>query len=141
MNGLKIAGKGAAVATAFACLVPASPALAGYQQGGFSGTSEQMEPITFRADDERVRRLSAVVYAECADSSRQKITVERGRTDIDGDDRFSLELTGDDDLKVQVGGRLKGERAAGRIVATVKPPGTTCKVATPWSATLAKPAP
>jgi hypothetical protein len=141
MNGLRSAGKGAAVAIAFACLVPASPALAGYQQGGFTGTSEQMEPISFRADEDRVRRLSAVVYAECGDSTRQKITVERGKTDIDGDDRFSLELTGDSNLKVEVGGRLKGERAAGRIVATVKPPGTTCRAETRWSATLAKPAP
>jgi hypothetical protein len=129
------------VATAFACLVSASPALAGYQEGGFSGTSEQMEPIAFRADEEKVRRLSAFVYAECADSTRQKITVEKGRTDIDGDDRFSLELTGASDLKVEVSGRLRGERAGGRMLASVKPPGTTCKADTRWSATLAKPAP
>jgi hypothetical protein len=129
------------VATAFACLVSASPALAGYQEGGFSGTSEQLEPIAFRADEEKVRRLSAVVYAECADSTRQKITVEKGRTDIDGDDRFSLELTGASDLKVEVSGRLRGERAGGRMLASVKPPGTTCKADARWSATLAKPAP
>jgi hypothetical protein len=140
MNGLRSAGQGTVVATAFACLVSASSALAGYQQGGFSGTSEQLEPITFRADEDRVRRVSAVVYAECADSSRQKITVEKGRTDIDGDDRFSLELTGASDLKVEISGRLKGERANGRIVAAVKPAGTACKVDTRWSAILAKPA-
>jgi hypothetical protein len=140
MNGLRSAGKGTVVATAFACLVSASSALAGYQQGGFSGTSEQLEPITFRADEDRVRRLAVVLYAECADSTRQKITVEKGRTDIDGDDRFSLELTGASELKVEVAGRLKGERAGGRIVATVKPPGTTCRADTRWAATLAKPA-
>ena len=126
------------MAAAVAILVPVGTALAGYQDGGYAGTSEQMEAIAFRADDGKVRKLSTTVYAECADATRQRITVEKGRTDIVGDDRFSLELTGASDLKVEVSGRLKGERAAGRILATVRPPGTTCKADVKWSAALSK---
>jgi hypothetical protein len=140
MNGFRSARRGTAAALAFACLGPASPALAGYQEGGYSGTSEQMEAITFRAGEERVKRLAAVVYAECADSTRQKITVERGRTGINDEGRFSLRLKGDGGLRVAVAGRLKGERAGGRIVASVKRRSTACEAETRWQATLAKPA-
>ena len=125
---------------AAALLALAGPAFAGYQDGPYTGTTElQMESISFRADDGKLRRLSTVVYAECADSTRQRITVEKGRTDID-DDKFSLELTGASSLEVEITGKLRGERAAGRIAAVVKPPGTTCKSDLRWSATLGKPA-
>ncbi|HEX6116269.1 MAG TPA: hypothetical protein VFY99_04165 [Solirubrobacterales bacterium] len=124
---------------AVAILVPVSAALAGYQAGGFGGTTEQMEAIGFRAEDGKVRRLATTVYAECGDATRQRITLEKGRTEIDGDDRFSLELTGASDLKVTVVGRLRGERAAGRIEATVKPPGTTCRADVRWQAALTRP--
>jgi len=139
MHGFSRAGKGVAVAAAVAILVPLGTALAGYQDGGYDGTTEQMESISFRADDEKVRRVATTVYAECADSTRQRITVERGRTDV-GDDKFSLTLEGSSDLKVEINGKLRGDRAAGRIVATVKPPGTTCRADVHWAAALAKPA-
>jgi hypothetical protein len=126
------------MAAAAAILVPAGTALAGYQGGGYTGTSEQMEAISFRADDAKVRKLSTTVYAECADATRQRITVEKGRTDITGDDKFSLELSGASDLRVEVAGKLKGERANGRILATVRPPGTTCKADVKWSAAFSK---
>ena len=124
-------------AVVVALLVPAGVALAGYQNGGFAGTTAQMEAIAFRADDVRVKKLATNVYAECADSTRQRITVEKGRTEVD-DDRFSLELSGGSDLKVTVTGRLRGGRAGGRIVATVKPRDTSCKADLRWQATLAK---
>jgi len=138
MNGFRRAGMGAAVAALSAILVPASVAFAGYQDGGFGGTTDQMEQLAFRADDGKVRRFSTIVYAECADATRQKITIERGRTEI-ADDKFALELTGASDLKVSVYGKLRAERAWGRIEATVKPPGTTCHADVRWTAALTKP--
>ena len=134
MNGFSRAGIGAAAA-AVAILVPVGAALAGYQDGGYSGTTEQTESISFRADEGKVRRLATTVYADCADATRQRITVDRGRTEI-ADERFSLELEGASELRVEITGRFRGERAAGRILATVKPPGTTCRADTRWSAAL-----
>ena len=128
---------GAAAAAAVAILVPASMALAGYQAGGFAGTTDQMEAIAFRADDGKVKKLTTTIYAECADATRQRITVDKGRTDID-DDKFALDLVGDSDLKVTVSGKLRGDRATGRIEATVKPPGTTCKADVRWTGALTK---
>ena len=83
-----------------------------------------MESITFRVDDGKVKRLTTTVYAECADATRQRIRVEKGRTEIAGD-RFSLALGGASDLKATVSGKLRGGRAAGRIEVSVKPPGTS----------------
>ena len=118
-----------------ACLVPAGVALAGYQDGGYAGTTEQVEAISFRAAEARVRRLTTNVYAECADGTRQRVTIERGRTEI-LDDRFELELTGSPELKVSVTGRLRAERAAGRIEAILKPADTTCRADVRWQASL-----
>jgi hypothetical protein len=137
MNGLTRAGIGAATAVAVALLTFAASALAGYQHGAYAGTSEQTEAVNFRAGEEKVRKLTTLVYAECADATRQKITVEKGRTEI-VDDKFALELEGAADLKVTVAGRLRGERAAGRIEASVRPPGTTCKADLRWTASLTK---
>jgi hypothetical protein len=134
MNGFR-AGMGAAVVAGVAILVLAGAALAGYQVGGYGGTTDQMESISFRAEDEKVRRVATTVYAECADATRQRITVERGRTDVI-DDKFALELEGASDLRVEITGRLRGERAAGRIVATMKPPGTICRADLRWAAAL-----
>jgi hypothetical protein len=126
---------GAAVVAAVAVLAPAGVALAGYQVGGYSGTTEQMESVSFRAEDEKVRRVATTIYAECADATRQRITVERGRTDV-VDDKFALELEGGSDLRVEIAGRLRGERAAGRMVASMRPPGTICKADLRWAAAL-----
>ena len=71
------------------------------------------------------------------DGSASAITVGKGRTDI-ADDRFELELDGASDLKVTISGKLRGERATGKIEATVKPPGTTCKADLRWTGSLAK---
>lgn len=137
-NGFARAGAGAA-ATLCVVLVPASLALAGYQVGGYAGATEQGEAITFRAtDDGRVKRLAAVAYAECADGTRQKITVEGGRDRIFDEGRFSLNLAGASDLTVSIAGKLRDDLAAGRIRAEVKPPGTTCAVEARWQAALAK---
>jgi hypothetical protein len=138
MNGLSRARKGAALAAAVAVLAPAGTAFAGYGVGSHSGTTEQTESISFRAEEDRVRRVATTVYAECADSTRQRITVERGRTDVT-DDRFSLVLEGASDLRVEVTGKLRGDRAAGRVVATMRPPGTACRADVRWTTTLAKP--
>jgi hypothetical protein len=127
-----------AAAVVVAILVPVSIALAGYQDGGFGGATEQTEAFGFRADDGKVKRLATTVYAECADSTRQMITVEKGRTKI-VDARFALDLDGADDLKVKIVGRLRSERAAGRIEARVKPPGTKCRADLRWQAALKQP--
>jgi hypothetical protein len=137
MNGFFRAGTGAAVSVIAAILVPVSIALAGYQEGGYDGTTEQMETLAFRAGDGKVKRMATTVYAECADSTRQRITVERGRTEI-SDDRFSLDLDGSSDLKVTIFGRFRAERATGRIEASVKPPGTACRADVHWQAALVK---
>lgn len=137
MNGFLRAGVGAATAAAVAILVPAGTALAGYQAGAFAGTTDQMEAVSFRADDGKVKKLTTTVYAECADATRQRITVDKGRTDI-VDDKFELELVGASDLKVAVSGKLRGERAIGRIEVSVKPPGTSCKADVRWTGALSK---
>ena len=118
-----------------AILVPAGLALAGYRDGGYAGTTTtQMEELTFRAVDGKVRRLSTVVYAECTTGPRQRITIEKGRTKIDGQ-RFSLELDGKAKLRVSVVGKLRGERSWGRIEAKMKPNGTRCSADERWTAT------
>jgi hypothetical protein len=137
MNGFFRAGTGAAVAAIAAILVPVSIALAGYQDGGYGGTTDQMEAIGFRAAEGKVRGLATVVYAECDEGPRQRITIERGRTEI-GDERFSLDLVGKSDLRVSVIGKLRGERAWGRIEASMRPAGTICHADERWTAALAK---
>jgi hypothetical protein len=137
VNGFIKAGTGAAAAAIVAILVPVGIALAGYQDGGYSGTTDQTEAIDFRADDGKVRGLATVVYAECEDGPRQRITIERGRTEI-GDERFSLDLVGKSDLRVSVIGKLRGERAWGRIEASMRPAGTSCHADEHWTASLAK---
>jgi hypothetical protein len=128
-----------AAATLCALALLASAALAGYQSGGFAGTTDQLEQIVFRADEGKVRQLSTTVFALCNDGTRQEIKVEKGRTGID-EERFSLDLEGKQDLRVEVAGKLRGERASGRIEAKVKPQDTVCKADVRWQATLAKPA-
>ena len=137
MNGFRRIGRGAAAAALCALPVGAGVAVAGYQAGGFGGETDQMEPIAFRAVDGKVKKLSTTVYAECEDATRQRITVLKGRTRV-ADDRFSLKLEGDSALSVVISGKLRGQRAAGRIEASVKPPGTSCAADLRWSATLAK---
>jgi hypothetical protein len=139
LNGFFRAGIGAAAAVLCAFALPASGALAGYQAGGFSGTTDQLEDISFRADEGKVRQLSTVVFALCDDGTRQEISIVKGRTGLDGE-RFSLELDGKQDLRVAVNGKLRGERAGGRIEAKVKPQDTVCRADVRWQATLAKPA-
>ncbi len=119
-----------------AVLVPAGLAFAGYQDGGYGGATDQLEALSFRVGDAKVKRLSTSVYAECGEGPRQLITIEKGRTDV-LDDRFTLELTGPNELEVTVTGRLKGERASGRIEASVKPAGSVCRADLKWQATLA----
>jgi hypothetical protein len=137
MNGFFRAGTGAVVAVIAAILVPVSIALAGYQDGGYGGTTDQMEELSFRADEGKVRGLATVAYAECEEGPRQKITIERGRTEIAGE-RFSLDLVGKSDLRVSIIGKLRGERAWGRIEASMRPTGTSCHVDERWTAALAK---
>ena len=120
-----------------AVLVPAGMALAGYQDGPYSGVTEQSEPIGFRASDERIKRLETVIYADCENGTRQRITVENGRTRLDAA-RFSLDLTGANDLEVSVTGKLRDAQAWGRVKATVRPPGTTCEIESRWQASLDK---
>jgi len=137
MNGFMRSGLGAGAALLCAILGPASVALAGYQDGPYAGLTDQTVEVAFRADEDRVRGLDTVVYAECLEGPRQKITVERGKTEID-DDRFSLELVGKSDLRVTITGKFKGDRAWGRIEAVVKPPGTVCRADVRWNAALTK---
>lgn len=118
-------------------LVPASVALAGYQDGPYSGVTEQSEPFSFRADDDRVKRLETVVYADCENGTRQRITVENGRARLD-QARFSLDLAGASELEVTVTGKLRDDEAAGKVKATVHPPGTACAAETRWQASLEK---
>jgi hypothetical protein len=137
MNGFTRAGLGAGAVLLCTILGPASLALAGYQDGPYAGHTDQTVELAFRADDDRVRGLDTVVYAECEEGPRQKITIERGKTEI-ADDRFSLELAAKGDLRVNVTGKLRAERAWGRIEAVVKPHGTVCRAEVRWQASLRK---
>lgn len=136
MNGFIRAGKAVAT-TLCVVLVPASVALAGYQDGPYSGVTEQSEPISFRAGDDRVKRLETYVYADCENGTRQRITVESGRARLDGG-RFSLDLAGANDLEVMVAGKLREDQAAGKIKVSLRPPGTTCEIETRWQASFVK---
>jgi hypothetical protein len=136
-KGFSRAGKAATTALC-GVLVPAGLALAGYQDGPYSGITEQTEPITFRAGEDRIRRLDSVVYADCENGTRQRIVVENGRTRLDAG-RFSLDLSGAGDLVVMVTGKLRDNQAAGRIKATVRPAGTECAVETRWQASIKSP--
>lgn len=123
----------AAVLGAAALLVPAGPALAGYQNGFYEGTTEQNEKVTFRAGEWRLKWFDAVLFAECKNGERQRIVIENGRTAIE-DDRFDLVLTGATELEVKIFGRLRDDGAAGRIEASVRPPGTACAATVRWRA-------
>lgn len=118
-----------------AALVPAGLALAGYQEGSYLGKTGQKQSLSFRATSEKVKRLATLVYADCESGPRREITVQEGRTKIEGG-RFSLELKGDIE-EVSIVGRISDAQASGRIRAVVKPPGTTCTAETGWNATLA----
>ena len=137
MNGFTRAGKAAAIALCFVVLVPAGVALAGYQDGPYAGVTEQSEPIDFRAGEERIKRLETVVYADCENGTRQRITVESGRTRLD-QGRFALDLTGANDLEVTVAGKLRDAQAWGKITASVRPLGTNCDAETRWQASFVK---
>ena len=134
-NGFRKAGTWTALAALCACLVPAGVALAGYQDGGFEGETEQAEPFGFRVADGKVRRLESAVYAECLDGTRQRVSIEKGRTDM-LDDRFTLVLVGAGDLKAIVTGKLRGSRASGRIEAVLRPGDTICRADVRWQAAL-----
>lgn len=123
----------AAMMGAIATLVSVGPALAGYQSGIYAGTTEQAEGVGFRAGESRVKRFEAVLYPDCRNGERQRITIESGRTVI-ADDRFDLELTGATDLVVRIVGRLHDDAASGRIEASVRPPGTVCSGSVRWRA-------
>lgn len=125
---------GAALLGALALLVPAGPALAGYQNGLYEGTTEQEEKVSFRAGEWRVKRFEAVLFAECKNGERQRIAIDNGRTSIDDDDRFDLVLTGATELEVKIFGRLREGSATGRIEASVRPPGTVCAGTVRWRA-------
>jgi hypothetical protein len=123
----------AALLGAIALLVPASPALAGYQNGLYEGTTEQEQKVSFRAGEWRVKRFQALLFAECKNGERQRISIENGRTAIE-EDRFELELTGATELEVKIVGRLREDSAVGRIEASVRPPGTVCADTVRWHA-------
>lgn len=126
----------AALAACIAALTPGAIALAGYQEGGYTGVTEQSEAIAFRVANDRVKKLTAVVYAECQDGTRQRITVENGRTKVE-QGRFTLELEGESKLSVSVSAKLRDNQSAGRIKAAVfAAGGTLCEVDTRWQATL-----
>jgi hypothetical protein len=116
-----------------ATLAPASAELAGYEPGLYAGTTDQGERISFRAGESRLRRLQATLFADCKDGQRQRIALESGRAMI-VDDRFDLELTGDAELVVRIGGRFRADAASGRIEASLRPPGTACAGVTRWRA-------
>jgi hypothetical protein len=113
---------------------PSGPAFAGYQNGLYEGTTEQGEAVSFRAGESRVKRFEAVLFAHCKNGEWQRVAIESGRSAIDGDDRFDLELTGATDLVVRISGRLRDDAASGRIEASVRPPGTVCSAAVRWRA-------
>jgi hypothetical protein len=123
----------AAVLGAIALMVPAGTALAGYQPGLYEGTTEQGEPVAFRAGEWRLKRFEAVLFAECKNGELQRIAIEGGRTIIE-DDRFDLGLAGATELVVKIAGRLRDDSATGRIEATVRPPGTVCAGTIRWHA-------
>lgn len=128
------AGAIAVAATcAAAALGPAGSAVAGYEIGLYEGTTEQDERVTFRAGEWRAKGFHAVLFADCKNGERQRITVENGRALIE-DDRFDLKLTGAADLVVRISGRLRDDTAAGRIEASVHPPGTVCAGVARWHA-------
>lgn len=114
-------------------LVPAGPAHAGYQSGLYEGETEQDEGISFRAGELRLKRLEAVLFADCKNGERQRIAIENGHTTIE-DGRFDLELTGATELLVRIGGKLRDDAASGRIEASVRPPGTFCVAVVRWRA-------
>jgi hypothetical protein len=116
---------------------PASSALVGYETGLYEGTTDQGERVTFRAREWRVRGFDAVLFADCKNGERQRIAIEHGRALIE-DDRFDLKLTGATDLVVRISGKLRDQAAAGRIDATVRPPGTACAGTVRWQAARAK---
>jgi hypothetical protein len=124
----------AALFGAIALLVPAGSALAGYQNGLYEGATEQDQKVAFRAGEWRVKRFDAVLFADCKNGERQRISIENGRTSIDEDDRFELALTGATELEVKIFGRLREGSATGRIEASVRPPGTVCAATVRWHA-------
>lgn len=135
MNGFWTAGKRAALALAsMALLVPPGLAFAEHREGPYAGATDQSQAIKFRVADGRVKRLEVAIYADCADGTRQKVTVTGGRTRLDGA-RFSLELTGEKDLEVTVAGRLRASQATGSVKASLKPANTVCTAESRWHAT------
>ena len=140
LNGIRRAGRYAVLAGLGVALllVPASVALAGYQEGSYAGTTDQGEPVSFRVGEERLKRLNVDIYAECEEGPRHKVTVEAGRTRMDGG-RFSLDLEGADALTVSITGKLRDRTATGQLKATLKPAGTICTATSTWEARLVPP--
>ena len=119
-------------------LIPAGLALAGYQDGAYAGVTDQGEAVSFRVGDDRLKRLNVVVYAECEEGPRQKVTLEGGRTPMDGG-RFSLDRAGADGLEVSITGRIRDRSASGQLEVSLKPAGTSCAAETGWETKLVPP--